>query len=113
MTSPDLAALSEAAAKELIDLDTLPEQIQSLRNHAAERRGKGWLKSADNLDASAYLIETLAAECALHRAGRLVHIDEGMRERVADALLEYTELSVLQVDAVLPVFIAAVMGGAK
>lgn len=50
-----------------IDLDTLPPQIEALRAHAEERRGKGWLRSADNLEASAYLIETLAAELARHR----------------------------------------------
>lgn len=50
-----------------IDLDSLPPQIEALRAHAKERRGKGWLRSADNLEASAYLIETLAAELARHR----------------------------------------------
>lgn len=54
-------------AREIIDLDSLPPQIESLRAHAKERRGKGWLRSADNLEASAYLIETLAAEVARHR----------------------------------------------
>jgi hypothetical protein len=84
MTSEQLAALDRAATQgELIDLATLPDQIQSLRNHAEERRGKGWLKSAANLEASAYLIETLAAEVAKYRTGKLVLINDGAVERVA------------------------------
>ena len=81
-----LAALSEAATSELINLDTLPDQIQSLRNHAEERRNKGWLKSAANLEASAYLIETLAAEVATYRANQLVLIGPDAVEVVARAI---------------------------
>ena len=87
MDKEQLAALDRAATQgELIDLATLPDQIQSLRNHADERRGKGWLKSAANLEASAYLIETLAAEVAKYRTGKLVLIDDGAVERVAQAI---------------------------
>jgi len=63
MTTTDTEVTQEAP----IDLDSLPPQIEALRAHAKERRGKGWLRSADNLEASAYLIETLAAELARHR----------------------------------------------
>ena len=97
MTNPDLAALSEAAtqgpwkkgAKRNCDIDIIGKPTWPCTRYG--KKGE-WdvavvteLENVKEQQANAALIVALVNE---YRAGRLVQIDEGIRERVKAALLK-------------------------